>query len=906
MRIVLYTLLGLIVLTVAAVAGGLVWVQNTDLAPIAMRMVNDKTGLAVRAENLRLSLWPEVQISAGEVVVPAFSGSQPMFSTQSADVRLKWGSFPMLWRGMQLTELKLASPNVYLHKPTTGPANWQTVEAYNDQQEAIAEGEKPKVEGMDRLPIASFGIVDVSNLNLTYRDDTTSRTVVASGVNIKADGTDLNKAKLNINGSINEQTLNADANLSFTDLQRVPLTATLNAAGLRVALDGEVAKQSSYAGAVNVQTANLKQTLDGLLGKAPPQAPASAFSLTGDVNAGGEQLALKNFNAALGDLLKANGDVDIKLGDSPSASGTFNAQGSNLKQLAALAMGAQSAANLPSAPFKLSTTLSGDDEIQLKNLNAELIGLLNANGDVTIVPGTKAGEMPRVDGQLSMRGSNLKKLAEAFGNNANLPSQPFNAGASFKGKDTYTLSDLNAQLATLATVTGNLEITPKPALKVKGDVKMNGNNLATAAKAFGVEASLPQSAFSAGFTVGGDKRIELSSIDVTLPQLLEAKGLLSLAPQAPHDVKGQFTISRLNLNALGYCKPKTGGSNAETAPTTAPPASATPWSDEPLPLESLRKTTFDVTLKADNIACASFPAETMDIAAKNTATELNISRFKVGMGSAGAADIVANLTHASTPVLTLTLNGSKVAVHQLVRTLADKGVELPLDAQANLSSRGTTSRALASNLSGSVNFNAESGRIPYTKMLGNLSSVASLLQGKVPTQSNDRLESLVGRYSITNGLMTTQELSLKAGGLTMAGEGTVNLPAWLIDYKLTPQVNVGDDVSIPVLIKGPLGGPNIGPDKDFISKLTGRLTSEGLKGLLGTDKDDAKGIGGAVGDLIGGKVTSGTVNNLLEGLGAKKKADPAPTPTEESTTTPAEQPQQKPLQNLLNNMLQGQ
>ncbi|MFZ2586915.1 MAG: AsmA family protein [Alphaproteobacteria bacterium] len=894
-KIIGYSVVGVVGLTAVAAGGAFVYLQNADLAPFAVSLIEKQTGLAVKAEGpLTLKLLPQLELHAAKLTVPAYRGDKPLLTVDNADVTVAWGSGLTFWKGMTLTALNLTNPVVVLDKPKDGPANWQSAESYVAQVETKGD---ETASGMDagKLPLASFGVVDVSNLNLTYTDASTGRKVVAEGINLKADGTDVGDAKLDMGGQVNGQPVSLAGAFNFTDLKRVPVTANLAAGTLKMAVDGEVREQSAYAGAVNIQSPNLQDSLAKLLGKAPAQAPAEAFSLTGDVDAGGSNVKLKNFNTKLGNLLRATGDVDVAMGDTPSANGSFMAEGNNLRQLVALATG-KTNTSLPAKPFKISTKLAGQESIKLSGLNAEIQGVVAVAGDVTLVPAKTAGGLPKVDGQLRARSASLKGLAEGFGSNANLPNQPLDISLNIAGQGTYKLTDVTAQLGTLATLTGNMDITPQPTLKLAGSFAVKGANLAATAKAFGSTAALPASAYTASMTLGGDKRIEVSDLTISLPQLLEATGHMNLNPAAPYNAQGEITFNRLNLNALGYCQPASSGGtqtvNADAKPVAA--SGAAPWSDKPLPLDGLNSVALDMGIQVKALDCASFPAQNLSVNVANTASKLTVSDLNISMADGGSMVGGLTLGHGGNATLEANLTLANILLHKLVRTLEDKGVELPIHGTAKLTSKGSTTRQLAQNLAGKLDFKADDGRVPYVKMLGNISAISSLLQGQIPTQGSDHLRSMVAQYTVAGGVMSTDKLSMETDGLTLNGTGTVNLPAWTIDYTLTPEVSVGDKVSIPVLVQGSLGAPSIGPDKNFVSKLAARLATEGLKGALGLDKADAKGLGGVVGDVLGGKGLQGEgVQNLLNNVLKPKTQQPVPvTPAAETPTveSPATEP----------------
>jgi|GEM_PF-6883407 len=860
--------IALILIAAVAVlgAGGLYWLQHANVAGL-VEFAAKKQGYNVQAQGpVYLKLWPKGSLSLGQISVKDAQG-QPLLSLQSGQVEWLHGLLP--WQNIRLTQVALANPVVTLVKRKDGSANWMTA----SEQEQAVEEETPETAPLKapQLPLNMLATLrlQVQNLNLTYNDQTTGSHIAAKNVNfnVQTSGT---VAITTLNGQVNGQNIEGRMQVDIANLANVPLTIKASAAGLNIAADGRIIKQQEFAGQINAQTANLKQSLATLMGKAPAQVPAQQFKLVGDTTLGAKQITLRNFSTQLGDLLQASGDASVNMGDKPSATGTIRAQGNNLRQLAELLLGAPQA-NIPASPFLLTTKLSGKDAIELNDIKLSLDDILTLNGDVKLVP--QSGHLPQVDAQTNLTIPNVQKFARAMGRTGTFPEQTLKAQIALQGANNiYTLPNFKAQLDNTADVQGNMQITLSDPLKINGAVKMEGGNLKTAAAGFGVDASsLPASPFKASASISGQGTMTVKDLDLDLPGLLEATGKADITPGKPLNLNGSLSVTQLNATALGYCSTGAQASSAAASASPAPASSgAAPWSDKPIDLSSLQAVAFDLTLSGKGIQCARFPVSSLQAHITNTPSQLDLQQFAVTMPNNGTLTLAGHVQHAGTPNAVITVDGKNIPLQMLVPVLASRGVKLPLNVNGSLNTQGDTSREMAQNLMGTVQATSEQGTIPYGNLIGTVSNLANLAQGISQTTAasngNGNVENLKAAFTIKNGIVSTDTMQADTGNgaMTLTGTGTINLPQWQIDYTLTPTVNAGNGLAIPVAVKGPLTAPNIGPDADYLNRLTSRLATQGVKKLLGTGKENAKGIGGALGDVLTGKgVTSGTVNNLL-------------------------------------------
>jgi hypothetical protein len=404
---------------------------------------------------------------------------------------------------------------------------------------------------------------------------------------------------------------------------------------------------------------------------------------------------------------------------------------------------------------------------------------------------------------------------------------------------------------------------------------------------------LPASGYSVRAKVRGSGPYELEGLTVNLPGLLELLGNLTYTAGTPASLQGNLTIGTLNATKLGYCGATSGGVSSSES-SAAASSSEAPWSNDPIDLSTLRQIALNLKVKANGITCSSVPLESASLNLRNTPSQLDITDLVLGLSSGGKITGAASLAHAGTPKLNTTLTLTDIITERLVPALAAKGVKLPINGSVQLASQGTSTRALASTLGGSVKINATEGQLPYTNMLGNVVGIERLLQGQAALPQNgsgsvDNMEAaLIFRQGI--GTFETLKVATGNGAMNLTGVGTIDLPGWAIDLTLTPKLSTSSDLAVPVLVRGPLTAPAIGADPAFMQKLTKRLATEGLKSALGLDKEDAKGLGGVVTDVLGGKgLTQEGVGSLLNQF-VKPKTQPTPT----VTPTPATEPKPGP------------
>jgi hypothetical protein len=911
---VIATLAGL---GVGAAFGVAYYVQNRDMADWARWGAAQAGYQAEFGGPVTVQLWPKLVLKVEGLRVPALQGEGELVRVDAAAVQAAWGTGLTPWRGIRLEAIEAKNPTITLLRSASGVANWMP--AGSPLSTAEATPAVAKGDGGLGVLTAQGGMlaalrVTVQNLNLTYDDKVAGQSVVIRTMNISA-RTAGTQATTTLDGKVNGEALVGELVVDVAKMEDIPLQGKLEGAGLLLAVNGRVQEQKIFAGLVNARTGNLKQTLTTLMGKSPAQAPAAQASLTGDVVAGGERVKLRNFAAKVGDLLQASGDVDVVLGATPSGKGDLRVQGSNLRQLVELFAGAEQP-TLPARPFLLRGNLIGEGTLTLKDLTFELDTLATLKGTASVTP--HAGGLPDLEANLRLSVPSLRPLAMALGQGNAMPAQPLNGTFVVSGKGgVFTLDTVKLALDSLATMdaSGRIDATAaKPNMDVT--LALKGDNMETTARAFGVAGSVPASAFSASARIAGLGTMKISDAKMDLPGLLQATMDGTVMLGNPANVDGVIQVAMLQADRLGFCSPAVAPAASANAGGKTAAAAGAPWSDEPIDLSVLRKIALNVTVSIQQLTCGSFPAQTLAVGIHNTPSQLDVKDLNVGLRGGGYLKGTLTLAHAGTPKLNTDLKFETLKIEEIVPALQAKGIALPLNGTVNLSSVGSTSRDLVQNLGGVVAFSANQGRLPYTSMLGNVVALERSLQGQaaLPANGDGSVDTLNGQFALRQGVATIETLDVSTGNgaMKLTGTGAIDLPNWVINMTLTPRLATSSGLEVPVLIKGALTAPAIAADPAFTSKLIGRLATQGLKGLLG--KDDAKGVGGVLGDVLSGKgVTQESVGNLINQFVAPKAPAGAASPTEAapaaevspSAEAPAAVRPQDVLQQALPGLLNG-
>jgi uncharacterized protein involved in outer membrane biogenesis len=174
----------------------------------------------------------------------------------------------------------------------------------------------------------------------------------------------------------------------------------------------------------------------------------------------------------------------------------------------------------------------------------------------------------------------------------------------------------------------------------------------------------------------------------------------------------------------------------------------------------------------------------------------------------------------------------------------------------NVRGSGSTAAALKRTLTGTLQFEVKGGVIRNFPLLAAINQALGITEG---TDRDTKFESLSGTATIGGGKARTNDLALRAGGLTLTGKGTLGFDQRL-DLRMTASAspekssqlvqrvgllkNLSNDrgqVSFPVVVTGTTTAPRISVDLGSMAKkqLEGKV-EKGLLDLLQRDSSQSQ------------------------------------------------------------------
>lgn len=351
------------------------------------------------------------------------------------------------------------------------------------------------------------------------------------------------------------------------------------------------------------------------------------------------------------------------------------------------------------------------------------------------------------------------------------------------------------------------------------------------------------------------------------------------------DGRGQVHTVRLALDTLDLDrylpgrKPAPGKAPAGVSPRPDAP-DAPGDSDRLIDAAMLRGLSLDLHASADHLRAGG--ARLTDVVATVTARDglVRLSPLKATLyGGNLAVGVTVNVT-GEHPATDLIVGVDRVDVGALSRdVLGSEEYQGALSLNCALACRGAGRAAMLRSLGGRVSLALADGVFPGVDLMGMARTTherRGRSEGTVEAASTDatRFGSITATGVITDGVLTTRDLEVKAPGLRADGLGSVNLPTGTIDslikVKLVPTAKgqggkASADlygVMVPIRVTGTLDAPRY------------RVSiAEYVKALGGAVLDTAGSVlHGVTGIVRGvGKAITGGGDNATEGSEPKKR-----------------------------------
>lgn len=245
----------------------------------------------------------------------------------------------------------------------------------------------------------------------------------------------------------------------------------------------------------------------------------------------------------------------------------------------------------------------------------------------------------------------------------------------------------------------------------------------------------------------------------------------------------------------------------------------------------------------------------------NGALKLNIPEMALYGGGAKI-----NATLNSSGAFTKQVNVSSVNIGEFLGDLtANNRFTGIMNGSANLNGKLTSVHGMMQTLGGDGNIKITNGAIKGIDLKNMVNNIKSAFTNVDKSAQQTAFSELSGTFTIAQGILTNNDLSLKSELLTLSGKGKINLPMQTIQYRLNPEmastVKRGDGsqtkgLEFPIIVEGSFENPRFIPDVEGIVKSTIENPAA-LRNTVKSLKDQIK----------NGKPDLNQVQDLLKGFG---------------------------------------
>ena len=374
---------------------------------------------------------------------------------------------------------------------------------------------------------------------------------------------------------------------------------------------------------------------------------------------------------------------------------------------------------------------------------------------------------------------------------------------------------------------------------------------------------------------GSEAKYDITNLELTAGKTTLTGDASVIPGKKPMEARANLSSKLIDLADFSPPAKKTEAKTSAPASGQgkAGPSDGRVLSDAPLPLDALKDVNADVKLRADKLQSDQLALSDLavDVTARNGA--LTVRPFTAVL-SGGKLNGDVSVSSAQVAVK---FTGNALDLGALLKTMA--GVDLLKgagDIALNVTGSGKSVRAIAASLNGTTELVIGQGEIDsrYVDLIGAdvLRTVAPWLKG----QSNTKLNCMVSRFDIRNGVATVKDMLMDTQLMTLTGKGNIDLRNEHLDLQLIPQPKDSALVSLalPINVGGTLASPSAMPDPMGVAKRAGGMLGGAALGPLG---------------VLGGLASGGTqdknpcVAALQKQPAAGQRQQPAAQPAQPST-----------------------
>jgi AsmA protein len=865
-KILGFTLLGILGLGVIAVIAIVLFVNPNQYKPQIISLVKTQTGRDLSLEgDLKLKLYPLLAIEVNKARLSNAPGfSTPDFaSIDSLQLRLKL--WPLLHKEVEIDSLQLAGVKLFLAKDAKGNNNWADMSKSSSQEPA----KKPVTVELSAL--------NLQDTLLQWDDASSNQHYKLSGLQLQAQDVALNKPiNLNLQTQISSS---GKAEWVYPLQLRTQLTLNveqqsyqLNSLRLQTSISNQALVFNSSQLALDMAKQDLKLSdLDveisqaHLQGNLQVQQFLKQPSLSGQLRLAEVDAAKFLPQAAKFNLKKINAGVQF---DGDLQSLTFKdfkvqADAQNLFIPQAIFKSQAQTLSIPQANVNALgmkvqlTNLAGQQLFSRPQLTGnlradpfELASLLQHLGQNPLpktLPLGITAQQAQVDTQFQVTPENLLFNKVSI----KVDKQQFQTDACvvYLKKPQLTLEKWNLQLADL-DMKGTTTVENYPAqTSFKGTLQLSDTNLRTLLNRLGI--SLPASADNSVFSHlslntslnGNLQKLQFPALNLRLDQS-SLQGALTIENFS--NPAFNFSLAVDDLDVDRYLPPKS------TAPKN--PAQAT--SDQAFNLDGLRKLNLNGTLRAAKLKISQLQLRDVALSVLAKQGDIKISPLSLHLKEGSLSTVLDLKTQSNPPLLRVQPTLSNFPIAPVLENLANfdrlTGV---VDFSGDLNANFSSPQSLLNSLSGQFNVTVTDGAVKGVNLAKSIRQARAVLrqQPLPPSENNTQqtdFSSLQGKFVAKNGVLYSDSLEVKSPMLRVSGVGEVNLAQQELAYKLqvglveTSKGQEGQDLAdlkgvvIPVNVQGAFKSPKVEPDMQvFLTNAAKQKLGDFLHKQLPTEKN---------------------------------------------------------------------
>ncbi len=338
-------------------------------------------------------------------------------------------------------------------------------------------------------------------------------------------------------------------------------------------------------------------------------------------------------------------------------------------------------------------------------------------------------------------------------------------------------------------------------------VQVRGQNLAELGAAVGTELPpLGPYDLSAQVTQDGQS-FKLTALTAKIGGSdIAGNATLTLGDKRPA-VSGSFTSANLNLDDLAPA----GGA---AAPAAA--GGRYVFTEDPLPLDGLKAVDAKIKLNAKRLVLPNGLTFTdLDLALSLQGGKLALDPFSSGFSGGTLTGSISLDAGKTAPPLAVKLSAAGIDYGGLLKSLeVTDGITGSFDAEIDLRGAGASPRAIAAGLGGRIEVTGGEGSISNNLVQAAGAGLTGMLSGWTEANSDLRLNCIVVRLPIKDGVINGQAILLDTAAVTVSGQGTIDLRDETLHLKVTPNAKKTSlmSLAVPFLIQGTLAKPQVLPD----------------------------------------------------------------------------------------------